>query len=54
MKLGQVTEYNKRNTFLQKHAEYETRRLVPDLFLFFQKALYDVKTSGLQLGFNIF
>ena len=26
------------------------RRLVPDLFLFFKKALYKVKGSGLQLS----
>ena len=25
----------------------------PDLFLFFKKALYEVKASGLQLNFNI-
>ena len=25
-------------------------RLVPDLFLFFKKALYEVKTSGLYLN----
>ena len=28
--------------------------LVPDLFLFFKKALYEVKAKGLQLSFNIF
>ena len=36
------------------HAEKEIGRLVPDLFLFFQKPLYEVKASGLQLNFNIF
>ena len=30
-----------------------SRRLIPDLFLFF-KALYEVKVSGLQLSSNIF
>ena len=29
-------------------------RLVPDLFLFFNKAYYEVKESGLQISFNIF
>ena len=28
--------------------------LVPDLFLLFKKALYEVKASGLQLSFKIF
>ena len=39
MKLGQLIEHNKRNTFLQKiYVENEAGRLVPDLFLFFKKA----------------
>ena len=33
-KFGQLIEYNKRNIFLENYAEYETRRLIPDLFLF--------------------
>ena len=32
----------------------EAGGLVPDHFLFFKKALYEVKTSGLQLIFNDF
>ena len=32
---GQLIEYNKRNIF---YAENEARRLVSDLFLFFEKA----------------
>ena len=56
MKFSQEIEYNKINIFLQaeNQAENEARRLVPDLFLFFKKALYEVKASGLQLRFNIF
>ena len=50
MKFGQLVEYNQRNIFIQKYAQNETGRLVPDLFLVFQKALYQVKTSGLQLS----
>ena len=38
MKLGQLIEYNKRNIFLKNYAENEAGRLVPDLFLFFEKA----------------
>ena len=28
--------------------------LVPDLFLFLEKALYEVKAGGLQLSFNAY
>ena len=31
----------------------ETGRLVPDLFLFFERTLYEIKASGLYLSFNI-
>ena len=34
--------------------EINTEKLVPDFYLFFEKALYEVKASDLQLGFNIF
>ena len=54
MKFCQLIEYNKRNIFLKNYAENEAGRLVPDLFLFFQKAEYEVKTSGLQFSFIIF
>ena len=40
--------------FFKNHAENEARRLVPDLLLFFKKALYEVKANGLQLSFNVF
>ena len=32
--------------FLKNHVENETRRLVPDITLFFKKALCKVKASG--------
>ena len=38
MKHGQLIEYNNRKFFFKNYAEYEARRLVPDLFLFFEKA----------------
>ena len=53
MKFSQLIEYNKTSS-LKNHAESEAARLVPDLFLFFKKALYDVKASGLQLSYNVF
>ena len=40
--------------FFKNHEENEAARLDPDIFLFFKKALYEVKASGLQLDFNIF
>ena len=44
-----------REIFLIKnHPENLVGRLVPGLFLFFKKALFDLKPSGLQLSFNIF
>ena len=33
MKISQLIEYNKRNIFFKIHAENETGRLLPDLFL---------------------
>ena len=38
----------------KNHAENEAGGLAPDLFLFFRKALFDVKASGLHLSFDIF
>ena len=54
MKFGQLIEYNQRNIFIQNHAQNEAGRLVPDLSLFFRKALYQLKASGLQVSFSIF
>ena len=54
MKFGQLIEHSKGNIFLWNHAENETGRLVSDFFLFYKKALYEVKTSRLQFSFNIF
>ena len=53
MKIGQVIEHNKQNIFFKNYSENEAGRLVPDLFLFFKKALHEVKAGGLQLSFNI-
>ena len=39
--------------FFKCHAQNEAVRIVTDLFLFLKKALYQVKTRGLQIGFNI-
>ena len=40
--------------FFKNHAKSEAGKLVPELFLFFIKALYKGLASGLQLGFTIF
>ena len=51
IKFGQLKLYKES---FKSHGENETRRLVPDLFLFFKNALYKVKVSGQHLSFNIF
>ena len=48
MKFGQLIEHNERHLFFKNHTKSETGKLIPDLFLFFEKALYEVKTSCLQ------
>ena len=40
--------------FFKNHAENVAGKQVPDLPLFFKKALYEVKASCLLLSFNIF
>ena len=45
-KFCQLIKYNVRNIFLKIDAENVARKLVPDLFLFFNKTLYKVKASG--------
>ena len=49
MKFCQLIEFNNRNIFLKNHVENEAGRLVPDFFLQFKKALFEVKARGLQL-----
>ena len=40
--------------FLKNHAENKDEELVPDFFLFFEKALYEVKANCLHLSFKEF
>ena len=40
--------------FIKNHLENEAERLVPDLFLFFKKALNKAKESGQHLNSNMF
>ena len=37
MKFGQLIEYDKKNIFFKGHAENQTGRLVPELFLILKK-----------------
>ena len=37
--------------FFRDFAENEVGKLVPDRFLYFKKALYQIKASGLQIDF---
>ena len=54
MRFGQVIEYNKKIFFLKNCAKNAAWKLVPDLFLFIKRAIYELKASGVQLSFNIF
>ena len=54
MKFVHLIEYKEKIFFVKNHEENESGRLVPDLFLFFKKALYEVEANGLQLSFNRF
>ena len=49
MRFGQSIESNKRNTIFQNNAKNEAGGLVPDLYLCFKKALYEVKQTGQTL-----
>ena len=51
--IGQWAKYNVRN-IIKYHTENKTGRLVPDVFLFFKKALYKVKASSKCFSFNLF
>ena len=46
MKFGLPIEYKVRNVFFKNHAENEAGGIVPDIFLFLIKALYEIKASG--------
>ena len=50
IKSGQLLEYNKGVRFFKNNTENETGRLVTDLFLFFKKAVFEVKANGPQLS----
>ena len=52
IKFRQFIEYN--GKIKKKNAENESGRLVPDFFLYFRKALHEVKASDVQLSFNVF
>ena len=48
LKFGHVIEHNQGNFFFFKnYAENEAGGQVPDVFLFFRKALYEIKSSAL-------
>ena len=47
MKFGQLI------LFFRNYAENGAGKLVPDLFLFFDKALHEFKVSGLHLSLDI-
>ena len=54
MKFGQLIKYIREIYLFKNYAENEAGRLVPILFSLFEKAYYEVKSSDLQLSFDIF
>ena len=54
VKFGQVIELTREKFSFKNHVENEARRLDLQTSLFFKKALYETKASGLQLSFNMF
>ena len=53
LKFGQFTEYNiSEILFFKNYAGTVAGRLVPDLFLFFKKAVYTVKWSAPQFQYS--
>ena len=54
MKFGQLINITRVIFLFKNHGKNKVRRLVQDLFLFFQEALYKVKASGVQLSVSIF
>ena len=53
IKFDQLTNYNKRNIFLQKSCRKLGRETSPRPLLVFKKALNEAKANILQLKFNI-
>ena len=49
-----ILQNRQSNVFLFFFLFFLAKRLVPDFFLFFKKALNEVKAIGIQLSFNIF
>ena len=53
MRIGQLMGCSKIVYFRKSHVKNEVARLVPSLFLFFKKALHEVKAIVFQLKFNM-
>ena len=51
LKFGQLIDYNNRNISFGESNKNKVGTLVPDLFLFFKNALYEVKANGLKVSF---
>ena len=53
MKIGQLIDIPRKTFFFKNHAENEAGRLVPELFLFFKKALYKSKSKWSATWFHL-
>ena len=54
IKFGQLQSLTIEIVLIKNNAEKKAGRRVPDLFLLFEKALYEVKANGLEFSFSIF
>ena len=54
MKFGQLIENHKENISFQKSCRKRSRETSSRPLFVFKKALYEIKASGLGLGFDIF
>ena len=54
MKFGQSKDCTVKNFFFKNHAENDLDLTRSNVFLFFEKALYKLRTSGHHFSINIF
>ena len=51
--VGSVNRIKRKKCYIQNSCKKDIGRLLPDLFLFFKQALYEVKAIGLHFSFDI-
>ena len=51
--VGSVNRIKRKKCYIQNSCKKDIGRILPDLFLFFKQALYEVKAIGLHFSFDI-